>query len=220
MSKVVFNIVYSFADVFLLILLIFSFFVHNKSHSIKHFLIFHIYLILCSIDNLALEILRFYDYLGKVNWMIFELIFSFFHFGLFSLFLIKQLKRKAIYVFYLYVLILTFLTVVIFIDYKNSNYYSASISNIGLIIFCVIYYLDLLNGNLHVDLKSDPMFLITTGLFLGSGTLTPILLFGNHLRQILDNDTYYWVAILSPISSIVMYCIFLRSFLCIIKIKK
>lgn len=220
MSELVFNIVYSLADLLLLILLISSFFVVNKPHSIKQFSIFQIYLILCSIDNSVLEILRFYNCLGKFNWIIFELIFSSVHYCLLSLFLIKQLKRNPKYLNFIYVSIFIFLIVFNFIDYKNSTYYSASISNIGLIIFCVIYYLDLLHGDFDINLRRDPMFLIASGLFLGSGSLTPILLFGNHLWFLLDSETYYWLAILSPTSSIIMYFVFFRSFLCIIKVKK
>ena len=220
MSEIVFNIVYELADFLLLVLLISSFFVINKYHSIKYFLIFHIYIILCSADNLALELLRYYNYLEKVNFLIFQLLFSTLHFGLLSFFLIKQLNKRSSYVNFTYIFILSLLIIFNFLDYKNSHYYSATISNIGLIIFCLFYYIDILKGNLDIDLKSNPMFLIASGLFLGSGLSTPILLFGNHLSVILDHDTFYWVAIFSPVSSIVMYSIFLKSFLCIHKIKK
>ena len=220
MSEIVFNIVYELADFLLLILLISSFFVINRNHSIKYFLIFQTYIILCSADNLALELLRYYNYLEKVNWIIFQLLLSTIHFGLLSFFLLKQLNKRSSYVNFLFIFILSLLIIFNFLDYKNSNYYSATISNIGLIIFCLFYYVDILKGNLDIDLKSNPMFLIASGLFLGSGLSTPILLFGNHLRVILDHNTYYWVAILSPVSSIIMYSIFLKSFLCIHKIKK
>ena len=220
MSEIVFNIVYTLTDCFLFFLLVLSFYVLKRDNKIKSYSIFHLYLLACFIDNLALEILKVFDLLERFNWLWFELIFSIIHFSLLALFILKQIKNLTSNFYWIYFLILLILVGVNFFDLMNGSYYSASISNVGLIIFCLIYFLDLLKDNSGIVLKNDPLFLIITGIFLGSGTLTPILLFGNHLKEIIDPDTFFWVALLSPISSIIMYSLFLKSFLCILRIKK
>ena len=220
MSEIVFNIVYTLTDCFLFFLLVLSFYVLKRDNKIKSYSIFHLYLLACFIDNLALEILKVFDLLERFNWLWFELIFSIIHFSLLALFILKQIKNLTSNFYWIYFLILLILVGVNFFDLMNGSYYSASISNVGLIIFCLIYFLDLLKDNSGIVLKNDPLFLIITGIFLGSGTLTPILLFGNHLKEIIDPDTFFWVALLSPVSSIIMYSLFLKSFLCILRIKK
>ena len=97
-------------------------------------------------------------------------------------------------------------------DFFYGKYYSATISNVSLLIICISYYLKLLDNPPENSLKEIPDFFIVTGVFLGSALLTPILIFGNYLKSELDDSNYFLIAIIAPLSSILMYLFFIRSF--------
>ena len=106
------------------------------------------------------------------------------------------------------------------IDIKNETYYSATISNFGMILFSLFFYFDLIN-NKHDDLiDKNPTIYIINGVFFGAGFLVPILIFGNHLKEILDINTYNCIAILAPTGTIIMNLFFFKSILCIRQKKK
>ena len=215
MSELVFNIVYELANLLILLNFILSLSVFKKRQLQSKFRIFQTYLFFALIEVGFVDLIRLTKLSLYINWFYPSIVFTTFHFSILSFFIYKDFKKKLIIHKVIFLLILFLLIIMNFIDVKNETYYSATISNFGMILFSLFFYLDLIK-NKHDDLvEKEPTIYIINGIFFGAGFLVPILIFGNHLREILDPNIYYWIAILSPTGSIIMNLFFLKSILCI-----
>ena len=215
MSELVFNIVYELANILILLNFIFSKFFFRKINIEKKFLVFQAYLFFALFEVAFVDIVRLTSLSYYVNWFYPSIIFTTIHFALLSYFMFMEIKMKLrLYIvsFFLFLFLLVIMNVV---DIKNETYYSATISNFGMILFSLFFYFDLIK-NKHDDfIDKNPAIYIINGVFFGAGFLVPILIFGNHLREILDINTYNWIAILAPTGTIVMNLFFFKSILCI-----
>lgn len=215
MSEIVFNIVYELANILILLNLILSLSVFKKKQLQSKIRIFQIYLFFAFIEVGFVDLIRFTKLSLYINWFYPSIVFTTFHFSILSFFIYTVLKKKLKIYKVIFLLILSLLITMNFIDIKNETYYSATISNFGMILFSLFFYLDLIKNKHDELVEKDPTIYIINGIFFGAGFLVPILIFGNHLREILDPNIYYWIAILSPMGTIIMNLFFLKSILCI-----
>lgn len=215
-SKTVFNIIYEIANLLLLINFYFSHLLYKEKENRIRVGLLYYYTIGALIVYFLEELFRFSFIKSSELRQMSGLFFVIFHFVILSLFILKNSKNKT-YKYWIFFSELLVLFLFIYQDFKFQKYYSASISNIFLIFHCFYYYLNLVKKREIIYLENDPIFFTVNGVFLGSGILTPVLLFGNYLHTYLDADTYFWIALIAPISSIVMYSMFFKSLKCISK---
>ena len=219
MSEIIFDIIYQLANVALLICLIFSFYISKRKYKSRSYRIIHWYLVIALFNNVIIDVVRFFIPMYLNYSFFFLLLFSTFHFSILTFYIIILLNKKSLLISIFYFLIISVLFYYNYYDIQNSTYYSATISNIGLIFFSLIYYFDLIKYSSKLDLKVQPSFFVISGIFFSSALMLPILLFGGYLHLILNSNLFYLLAILAPISSISMYIFFIKSFLCIRRIK-
>lgn len=112
-----------------------------------------------------------------------------FHFGFLSMFIFSVLPDKKKLQFSVPLLLTVFsLTLFFLITYsaKKQNSTSYAISNLGLVIYCVIYYSSLFWDVPKQNLLKEPSFWIISGIFLCMSISIPI----NSLHGYLRNDDY------------------------------
>jgi hypothetical protein len=104
----------------------------------------------------------------------------------------KKLKSPLIVFnvfFFLFALI-----VAIFIQKFSPNYYTITVQNISIILFCIVYYYSLLHDLTVAKPHSDPIFLIVCGWFVTYSGKLVIAATGQYLYAILkDNMLVMWV---------------------------
>jgi len=217
MAQNLFFIVFEIANVLLLLITILFFIYYSKFKIDDDYKILVIYLFGASFVNITSEILRITHFQSNQVVRIFTLLFNSFHLmclGRFIFFELKKIKQFKYYSFIKVLVILIYL-IIFCMDINYKTYYSASVTNILLILLSVIYYYNLLDYLPTLNLKVNPSFLFITGIFFGSSLLTPILLFGKYLRSILNIENYFLISIIAPFASIIMYLFFLKSILCL-----
>lgn len=144
-----------------------------------------------------------------------------FHFSFLSGFIFKVVHNKAFQI-YLLMIFWTFQILIAFFLFRDfySNASTAFVlTNLGLFLFCMVFYCDLFNYIPTYSLFKEPSFWIITGIFCGACFNIPILLFGKHLFDI-SKDLYRTVGWLAPFGYIVMYLFFLKGLRCSIPIPK
>ncbi len=146
-----------------------------------------------------------------------KLFFPSFHFIILGLFVCKWFKNRIyknhgniIIYFFTFLLFVGFL-----LDLKKYSYYSVAISNLGLIILCSFYYYS------HVITKVEALnynsfsFISISGIFISSGASLPVYLFTNIIDKSLSEELFFSISIIAPLSSLILYLFFFKSFLCL-----
>lgn len=96
---------------------------------------------------------------------------------------------------------------------REPNIYTIVGGNIIIIILCLAYFRELLNNTDIKSLKNNPVLLISIGLFLYHSATTPFFIYMNFLN---NNAPRLFVdfASINDVFNIIMYSLFLTSFLC------
>lgn len=167
------------------------------------------YQIIAIIANLIDVVSRYFLY-QKISLTIL-LFFTGYHLVFWIYFILLGLKKKVIYKFerLILIIVVTISSIFIFFDLLKNTYYIGSLSNILVFLSCIFYYCYFLfkTPDDEDGFKSN-YNLIINGVFISSIIIFPLLLFGKHLKEILSENDFYYIALFAPISSIVMYCYF------------
>jgi len=167
------------------------------------------YQIIAIVTNLIDIVSRYFLY-QKIS-LIILLIFTGYHLVFWIYFILSALKKMEIYKFKRLVIFFSLAISSIFIafDLINNSYYLGSLSNILVFLFCILYYCFIFyktpDGEDGFQSNNN---LIINGVFISSIIIFPLLLFGKHLKVILSENDFYYIALFAPISSIVLYCYF------------
>jgi hypothetical protein len=217
MAEKIFLLVNSVANIFLLIAFVFSLFITKKTIGHSVFFLIPIYLFFAFVINI-IEVL---DSIGISKFSIFNefcnLIFVVIHFLFLTTYIIKSIdinKQTGLLKVFQAIFIFT-ISFMAYFDFFNHTYYSATATNIGVMILCIFYYYNMLKNITFFKIGCNSTFLIITGIMFSSCFLIPIILFGNYIRSVYSLDTFYYLAILAPLGSMVMYIFFIKAFLCI-----
>ena len=109
MSEIVLNIVYEFANLFILVNFFLSFRINKRYDRFK---LFKIYLSLSLLEVAFVDIVRLTSLRNFIDWFYPSIIFTTIHFAILSQFIIQELsKNKKIY-YALYTLIIFFLIII------------------------------------------------------------------------------------------------------------
>jgi hypothetical protein len=146
-----------------------------------------------------------------------QLFFPIFHFFLLGTFVKKSFKKlfykqPGDFIFYLFLTLLIFL---FFIDQKKLQYYSAAISNFGLLVLCFFYYFSYIVSKVEFLNSKSYSFATVTGIFLSAGISIPIYLFSNIFNRADYPELFYSISIIAPVTSIILYFSFFKSQLCL-----
>jgi hypothetical protein len=217
MERIIFLIVYQTANILLYVSVFWH--IHKKRKYIipKAFNGVLIYQVVTSLMLIISDLVyfKFVDNLIALNKA--QLFFPLFHFFFLSSFVIKSSSesRNKLFtncVFFATILLLIVITIV---DSDKFNYYTITVSNVGLIILVLIYYNNLFYGKKDITLNKSASFFLNTGVFISSGFSLPIYLFGKILESRLSSGTFYFVSILAPVSSIILYLFIIKSISCL-----
>ena len=208
---------YELANFTLYLTMLFGLKLFFQKNTPKDYNVILIYQIGTSLMLIYSDLVFFKLFFTKGTLNVVQLFFPFFHFFLLGTF-VKKSSKKIIYkkygniIFYLFLILLFFL---FFIDQKKLQYYSAAISNFGLLVLCFIYYFsNIASKDEFLDYKSYS-FATVTGIFLSSGISIPIYLFSNIFNRVDYPELFYSISIIAPITSIILYFSFFKSLLCL-----
>lgn len=216
MINVIFNIIFEIANLLLVISLLLAINKFMKKELPGNFVFLLFYLIISTIQYLLFELNRFSILTIFENPKFFNLFFALIHYCFLAFFIKNEIKgnqkNKINLLFYLIGIIILIL---IFLDKLKSTQYSVTLSNLGLIIFCSIYFNSYMKAGFEKISNQKSVFYFISGIFFGSLMLLPVILFGYYLKSILSPNAFFLIATLAPISSIVMYSFFIKSILSI-----
>lgn len=148
------------------------------------------------------------------------LLFVVIHTLLLSLYQVIYVFQKK-FIFQI-IFIAGLITLIIFtlFDFLNNNYYCVTFSNLFLIGMSLFSYKEFLKIKEPIALNKNHSFIVVNGIFYSSCLSLPIYIFGNLIRGSISSNAYYYVSIVSPLSSIILYYMIIRSVLCIRTIKQ
>ena len=125
----------------------------------------------------------------------------------------KAFKKAAIR-FMLFYPLLVLLNLLFVQGFKNFHSYTMVVGNIFMVIFCGLYFYELLLNPLEGELRRDPMFWISTGiLFFYLGDLSYDLLF-NLLQKYATNTSGKLFQNINNNLILMLYSCFIIAFLC------
>ena len=217
MAEKIFLLTNSIANIFLLLAFIFSLFIAKKTKWHSSFFLIAIYLFFAFVVNLisVLDSIK----ITKFSFLIefFNLIFALIHFLFLTTYIIKSIniKNQTGFIKAFQAVFIFTISFMAYFDFFNHTYYSATASNIGVMFFCIFYYYFMVQNVTIFKIGYNSTFLIITGIMFSSCFLIPIILFGNYIKSVYNLDTFYYLAILAPLGSLIMYLFFIKAFLCI-----
>ncbi len=140
-----------------------------------------------------------------------------FHYSFLSSFIIRVLPQKnkprfikVIFLFFLFLIIMTLLLS----DMNTQVHVAFSISNLGLTIFCIIYYYQLFNNIPIIDLRKEPSFWIVTGVFFCMSMFIPISATRDYLKLKIGDAAQNFLYSILVFCYIVMHLFFVKAYLC------
>ena len=142
-----------------------------------------------------------------------------FHFTFLSFFILSllspALKRKICLGI---ILPFFFFSIIALISFSNERQNSTAyaLSNLGLVILCIVYFSDLFNSTSKISLVKEPSFWIVSGIFLCMSAIIPI----NSLHEFLWDENFIVAKDRKLLSSVryfafgCMHLFFIKAYLC------
>lgn len=164
-----------------------------------------------------------YFYIGNKLASITNNLSLIFHYSFLSIFILKILpKNKG--AIYLKIIFLLFLILIIYFlvtrDISRQINQVFSISNIGLTIFCIVYYYQLFNTVPILDLRNEPSFWIITGIFFAMSLNVPAMAAIDYLHNKIAAVNYVLLYNILCFSYMVMHLFFIKAFICTLRMPK
>jgi hypothetical protein len=146
-----------------------------------------------------------------------------FHFVFLTFFIYNIIKsnRKKKYLLPLFFIFISFLLFSFTQrEIRIKNLFAYSISNLGLVIFCIVYYLDLFNNVTKLNLSATPSFWIISGIFFCMCITIPLTTLFEYLNQIISNDFEKNIGAIISFAYGIMHLFFIKAYLCSIRLHK
>jgi len=171
---------------------------------IPHFLAFHffkkLYFVSIPINNISLL----------------------FHFSFLAFFIIQVIPNKKF--FFLKVLFFIFFSLIIYFlttkplkDYNSSAF---AVANLGLVIFCIIYYYQLFNNIPILNLRNEASFWVITGVFFCMSINIPI---NSIIDYLWGKIPYSYLSFFTSVGVLcysIMHLFFIKACLCSLRLLK
>lgn len=112
--------------------------------------------------------------------------------------------------------------VVILILFSYSGFYERSgiaygITNLSLVILCIIYFYKLFENTTNTNLLRDPGFWVINGIFFGMTATIPINFSGNYFSQVASVEIIILLKRIGLLGYMTMHLFFIKASLCIIQ---
>ena len=167
------------------------------------------------IENYFRNFKMYYSILNNVSLI--------FHYSFLSMFIIRVMPNRKVDNF-LKIVFYIFLSILLFLLYKEridkQNTFAFATANLGLTIFCVIYYYRLFNNLPVFNLKKEPSFWIITGIFFCMGSNIPLITVSNYLYQNISITNSRVVNSIAIFCYIIMHLFFIKAFICSVRPQK
>jgi hypothetical protein len=218
MTKIIHYTLFYLQFIVMCVSLIFSLRLINNKNVPKYLIGFYWYPVVGFI-TLFSEVLinTFFSEYKKYAWLINNLSVIY-HFCFLSLFIIGVLNYKG-NLKYLYFIFFVFFVLIIVSLFSNNLFKNIplafSISNFGLVLFCILYYFDLFNNMPELDLKETPSFWIITGVLFCMGTYFPISATVDYLSGKVSILIIMNLNNVLIVCYIIMHLFFIKAYLCV-----
>ena len=205
------------ADFFLLAILIYSTININKISNRQAWVVIIYCFFTFFINSLAIVNLNRLIEVSIMNyWILFSIIHTFLIMYLIKLEFLKL--RKISNLNRLFSITIALQSIFCLYDLYANTYYSATYSNLIILITLISYYIIYFKSSLVINnYKNKSGLLLLKGIFLSTSFITPIILFGKYAKSIFFGETYYAISLTGPISSIILYYYFFKTLLCFYK---
>ncbi len=140
-----------------------------------------------------------------------------FHFIFLSLFIYRTLPNKNIsgyikFLFFLFLSIIIFCLFTIDITIPKSTGYA--FSNLALVLFCCVYYSQLIEETPTINLLKEPSFWIISGIFVCMCATIPLNVIRGYLFNNMPYELYFSMGTLGSFAYGVMHLFFIKAYLC------
>lgn len=162
---------------------------------------------------IAVNFSKTFNDLGYIN-MNLSLIF---HYSFLSIFIMRMMLNKRnhiplIIIFSFFLCLIIFFLITKSITRKNDLAYT--ISNFGLIVFCILYYYQLFNNLPLINLRKEPSFWIITGVTFSMSVQIPIQAAENYLHWNTSLNNYLLFISITMFCYSIMHLFFIKAYLC------
>ena len=145
-------------------------------------------------------------------------IFNFVEYSIFSYFLYtiitKNIYQRLIIIFYA---LYNLLSIIIWISTKNGFFtYQPqlyAIESLFLTISCLFYIFEILNSEMEIDFKTDPVFIVVCGILFYCSTMIPIFFF-SHIIKVILPEFYTFFDGIVELFYILLFLTFIKAYLC------
>jgi len=209
-----FDIVIWSGTIVIFISLVISILLHQKGNGQIFIFFFTLPLIAFLISLNTILHKYFYCYSLSIQYLIQKilLLLQFVFWGLFFLSIVTTYKHT------LKILFTIFLSISIFTMFYNNiyapNFYSYAIINLGITIFCMIYFTNLFNIKPDLNLIKTASFWIVAGAFFYSSVTFPLYFSHSFIQEIFPKNVASNIFSSSNISIIIMHFFFIKAYLC------
>lgn len=118
----------------------------------------------------------------------------------------------------------TFLLLIFIVLFKEDitkpNSFAFATANLGLTIFCIIYYFKLFNNLPILDLKNEPSFWVITGVFFCMSTHIPLITAYDYLINKISLYSIRIINLVAIFCYVVMHLFFIKACLCSVRLQK
>ena len=146
-----------------------------------------------------------------------------FHYSFLSIFIIRVVSPNINFTFLIFIF-LFFLFLLLYVLVNNSLTkqlnMAFSLCNLGLTIFCIIYYYNIFSNRPSLDLKREPSFWIITGIFFCMSTHIPITTVLDYLHHKIHYTIYAGLINVLIVCYMVMHLFFIKAYLCSVQPQK
>lgn len=214
-----------FQSICMILSLLFSLRLINNKRVVNNMKYFYWYSIVGGLI-VALNILNFYfNFPTKIVMGTIRNYSVLFHFGFLSTFIISLLSptlKKKVFITVTVPFFIISLIALMAYSNERQNSTAYALSNIGLVVLCINYFLYLFNNPRKNSLWKEPPFWIVSGIFLCMSAIIPI----NSLHEFLWDENFVLPDERKLLSSIryfafgCMHLFFIKAYLCSIRQEK
>ncbi len=146
-----------------------------------------------------------------------------FHFSFLSIFIIRAMSKgkNNIYIFLIFGIFISLLFVLLYNGtLRKLNGPAFATANLGLAVFCVIYYYRLFDNLPILNLRKEPAFWVITGIFFCMSLNIPMFAFYNYLKIRVSSYNLILLKSIGAFGYTLMHVFFIKAYLCSIRLQK
>lgn len=192
----------------------------NNSSIPGYMKFFYVYTLIALLLTIFSLLNKCFDLVDNISFMKISISSILFHYTFLSIFIYSVLKKKLLKA----VLVLVFISFFCLVVYQlftslsgNNNRYSYATANLVLIVFCMMYFYELISETLPRRIFVISSFWVVAGIFI---SMSPIVILAGFERYLLSNlafeENIAW-AYVGGIAYSILHLFFSKAYLCSLK---